>query len=115
MPSVTRATGGSITLTVEAHGATIRFCSTAQTQVAEIPIGLLAQIFEPGFSGSGDSPGLGLAVCQRILRQHNGTISVANIPREGARFTLTLPTISHVSSLSILPPLSKLQEEVLAA
>ena len=35
-------------------------------------------IFEPGFSGSGDSSGLGLAVCDRIMKQHGGRISVSN-------------------------------------
>ncbi len=110
-------TGGSITLTVEAQGNDQVLLHCTDTG-SGIPVGLLSQIFQPGFSGSGDSPGLGLAVCQRILKQHNGTISVANIPGAGACFTLTLPTVSNVSNLSnlsILPRLSKLQEEVLAA
>ena len=50
----------------------------------------LEKIFEPGFSGSGDSSGLGLAVCERIMRQHAGRISAGNAVGAGARFTLEI-------------------------
>jgi PAS domain S-box-containing protein len=49
------------------------------------------RIFEPGFSGSGDTSGLGLAVCERIVKQHGGRISATNCARSGARFTLHFP------------------------
>jgi two-component system sensor histidine kinase FlrB len=48
-------------------------------------------IFEPGFSGNGDTSGLGLAVCERIIKQHGGRISAANCEHSGARFTLQFP------------------------
>jgi PAS domain S-box-containing protein len=50
-------------------------------------------IFEPGFSGSGDTSGLGLAVCERIMKQHGGRISVSNRAHCGARFALSLPLL----------------------
>lgn len=50
-------------------------------------------IFEPGFSGSGDTSGLGLAVCKRIMLQHGGQISASNCAPSGARFTLQFPAI----------------------
>ncbi len=50
-------------------------------------------VFEPGFSGSGDTSGLGLAVCQRIMKQHGGTISVSNGVNSGAQFTLYFPSL----------------------
>src|SRR5579883_1626914 len=50
----------------------------------------LAKIFEPGFSTLPGSPGLGLAVCRKILDQHHGTISVTSKPGEGTTFALTL-------------------------
>lgn len=49
------------------------------------------RIFEPGFSGSGDTSGLGLAVSKRIMTQHGGRISASNCVDSGARFTLHFP------------------------
>ena len=56
----------------------------------------LPSIFEAGFSTRAGSPGLGLAVCRRIVEQHGGIISAGSRPGCGARFTVTLP----LSSLS---------------
>jgi PAS domain S-box-containing protein len=51
----------------------------------------IAHVFEPGFSGTGDTSGLGLAVCERIMKQHGGWISASNGIHSGARFTLFFP------------------------
>jgi len=51
----------------------------------------LPKIFEPGFSTRAGSPGLGLAVCRRIVEQHGGTIRGENISGKGAKFTVLLP------------------------
>jgi two-component system sensor histidine kinase FlrB len=56
-------------------------------------------IFEPGFSGRGDSSGLGLAVCERIMLQHGGRISAANRAGSGAQFKLHFP-ISKMESVT---------------
>jgi len=53
----------------------------------------IAHIFEPGFSGSGDTSGLGLAVCERIMTQHCGRICASNNKPAGARFTLYFPAL----------------------
>jgi len=53
----------------------------------------IAHIFEPGFSGTGDTSGLGLAVCDRIMKQHGGSISASNGIHSGARFTLLFPVL----------------------
>jgi PAS domain S-box-containing protein len=53
----------------------------------------IEHIFEPGFSGSGDTSGLGLAVCARIMKQHGGQICVSNQIHCGARFMLSLPLL----------------------
>ncbi len=50
-----------------------------------------AKIFEPGFSTRPGSPGLGLAVCRKIVEQHGGTLEAANRAGAGASFTLTFP------------------------
>ncbi len=58
-----------------------------------IPPEHLSGIFDPGFSTRAGSPGLGLAVCRKIVEQHGGTISADRRPGCGARFTLTFPVI----------------------
>jgi signal transduction histidine kinase len=56
----------------------------------------LPSIFEPGFSTRSGSPGLGLAVCRRIVEQHGGSISAGTRPGCGARFTVIFPlNLSH--------------------
>lgn len=51
----------------------------------------LPHIFEAGFTTRPGSSGLGLAVCQRILRQHGGRITVESRYGSGATFRLSLP------------------------
>jgi two-component system sensor histidine kinase FlrB len=55
----------------------------------------ISRVFEPGFSGRGDTSGLGLAVCERIMKQHGGSISVSNMIHSGARFTLDFPVFKQ--------------------
>jgi PAS domain S-box-containing protein len=50
----------------------------------------LAEIFKPGFSTCAGSPGLGLAVCGKIVQQHGGTIAGAIRAGTGAVFTVRL-------------------------
>jgi signal transduction histidine kinase len=52
---------------------------------------LLERIFEPGFTTTPGSPGLGLAVCKKIVEQHAGAIEVQSKPKEGTRFAIVLP------------------------
>jgi two-component system sensor histidine kinase FlrB len=54
----------------------------------------IAHIFEPGFSGNGNTSGLGLAVCDRIMKQHRGHISVSNVLPSGACFVLEFPALA---------------------
>jgi len=56
------------------------------------------RIFEAGFSTRAGSPGLGLAVCRKIVEQHRGTITVTSPPGRGAIFTLTFPLTFSLSS-----------------
>ncbi|MGP0020518.1 MAG: sensor histidine kinase [Candidatus Sulfotelmatobacter sp.] len=55
----------------------------------------LPGLFEPGFSTRAGSPGLGLAVCRKIVAQHGGTITASNGQGCGAIFTLTFPLASQ--------------------
>ncbi len=61
----------------------------------------LARVFEPGFSTRAGSPGLGLAVCRKIVEQHRGTIHTASDPGRGAKFTLIFPLAAPLAAPSI--------------
>jgi signal transduction histidine kinase len=39
---------------------------------------LMEHLFEAGFSADGNTPGLGLAVCKRLMTQHGGEIRVSS-------------------------------------
>jgi two-component system NtrC family sensor kinase len=53
----------------------------------------LAHIFEPFYTtkAAGQGTGLGLPVCQRIIKQHGGRILVESQPGIGSQFTVILP------------------------
>ena len=53
----------------------------------------LERIFEPGFSGSGETPGLGLAICDKIVKQHKGKISVLSQVDQGSTFLVEFPCL----------------------
>jgi len=50
-----------------------------------------SQVFSPFFTTKVGGSGLGLSVCQRIVRQHEGQITLESIPGSGTTFTVTLP------------------------
>jgi two-component system sensor histidine kinase FlrB len=51
----------------------------------------LDRIFQAGFTTHAGSPGLGLAVCKKVVEQHHGTVRVESKPGEGAKFQVCLP------------------------
>ena len=46
-----------------------------------------------GFSGTGETPGLGLAVCKRLMTQHEGKIRVSSHINAGTTFQLEFPAL----------------------
>ena len=56
-----------------------------------IPAGDERRIFEPFYTTRTSGTGLGLAVAERVVRMHKGTISARNHPDGGAVFTITIP------------------------
>ncbi len=59
-----------------------------------IPPGMIAKIFDPGFTtkGVGVGVGLGLSICYRIIQDHKGEILVSSETDKGTKFTVVLPT-----------------------
>lgn len=56
-----------------------------------IPPELRERIFDPFVSTKDGGTGLGLALTHQIIRDHGGTIAVADRQPQGTRFTLSLP------------------------
>ena len=54
---------------------------------------LLDRIYEPGFTTTPGSPGLGLAVCKKVIEQHGGEIRVQSKQEQGTTFSLFLPVL----------------------
>ncbi|MBI2875579.1 MAG: GHKL domain-containing protein, partial [Candidatus Tectomicrobia bacterium] len=56
-----------------------------------IPEEIRKKIFEPHFSTKREGHGFGLAICYRIIKNHNGEMEVESEMGKGAKFTLRLP------------------------
>ena len=56
-----------------------------------IPADVLPRVFEIFFSTKPGGTGMGLALCQRIIEEHHGTISIESAPELGTAATIVLP------------------------
>jgi signal transduction histidine kinase len=81
----------NISLYVEEDNLVASFTSDGPA----IPSELLPHIFEPFFTTKSEGSGLGLWISHSLIQQHNGTLSVENLPGErGVIFTVRLPFIA---------------------
>ena len=56
-----------------------------------IPADVLPRVFEMFFSTKPGGTGIGLALCQRIIEEHRGTLAIDSAPEHGTSATITLP------------------------
>jgi signal transduction histidine kinase len=61
---------------------------------APIPPEVLHRVFEIFFSTKSGGTGIGLALCQRIVEEHRGTITLESRAHTGTAVTITLPPAS---------------------
>ena len=59
-----------------------------------IPPDVLPRVFEIFFSTKPGGTGIGLALCQRIIEEHGGTITLESAPECGTSATILLPIVS---------------------
>jgi signal transduction histidine kinase len=62
---------------------------------AGIPKENLDRIFHPFFTTRPQGIGLGLAITQRIVKEHGGEIRVESAPGSGTRFILSFPILEE--------------------
>lgn len=90
--------GGTLTFCVEGQNDAVRISVTDTGQ--GIPADIQLQVFDPYFTTRNDGTGMGLALCDKIIRQHGGSIdfrSPSNVhSRSGTEFTVSLPMEDHV-------------------
>jgi signal transduction histidine kinase len=83
------ASGGTLTIKTEVKDGEV--CINIRDTGAGIPEENQVKIFEPYFTTKETGSGLGLTLVFKILREHQGEISVKSREGEGTCFTLTLP------------------------
>ncbi len=88
--------GGELVISQRREGQMVRM------DITDTGVGMDAEtmrhIFDPFYSRRADEAegtGLGLTICQAIVRRYNGRMEVASAPGEGTTFTIFLPSAEH--------------------
>ncbi|MDI6782625.1 MAG: ATP-binding protein [bacterium] len=85
--------GGKLTIAVtsstlnDTPAVQVAFADTGEGMTPEI----IKKLFLPYFSTKKKGTGLGLSMVERIISDHNGTISVTSVVDQGSTFTLLIP------------------------
>ncbi len=78
-------------------GTTLQECSYVLLEVSDTGCGMTEEVrahaFDPFFSTKFAGRGLGLAVVQRIVRDHGGVINLFTAPGQGSTFEILLPCV----------------------
>jgi two-component system sensor histidine kinase HydH len=81
--------------------AELRGAHRIRVSVQDTGVGIstenMARLFEPFFTTKQTGTGLGLPICQRIIQEHHGAISVQSEPNKGTTFTVLLPASGQTS------------------
>ena len=83
--------GGRITLGASFDGEAQLFRLTFRDEGQGIAPEELSKIFQPYFTTKEAGIGLGLAITERIIKEHGGSIDVESTPGSGTTFTVLLP------------------------
>lgn len=83
--------GGVITLAAKPDETAKNVILTFKDQGTGISSEDLGKIFQPYFTTKDVGIGLGLAITERIIKEHGGSIQVISSPETGTTFNVTLP------------------------
>jgi C4-dicarboxylate-specific signal transduction histidine kinase len=79
----------TVTVRTEAQGPNVRLCVVDRgTGIASTDLG---KVFDPFWTTKVGGTGIGLAICQSIIRAHQGTLTVSNNPEGGSTFCVRWP------------------------
>jgi two-component system, NtrC family, sensor kinase len=81
--------GGRLTIATRSHGNQVEVA--LQDTGRGMTEAVRSRIFEPFFSTKEDGTGLGLAVCQQILKTHGGSLDCQSEAGRGTTFSVKLP------------------------
>jgi two-component system sensor histidine kinase HydH len=81
--------GGNLSITARSSGSAISI--TATDSGHGITPDDMQRVFEPFFTTKARGTGLGLALCKKIIEEHNGTLGIES-SNAGTKVTLVLPT-----------------------
>lgn len=87
---------GQIKITAENEDKLIKV--VIEDNGAGINQDILEKIFEPFFTTKAKGTGLGLAVCQQIIKAHGGEIGIKSDAGQGASFMVRLPKVGKTIS-----------------
>jgi len=85
--------GSTITVTTDSSDRLMRI--SVQDTGAGIPHGEMDKIFKPFYTTKTRGAGLGLAIVERIVKEHGGEIRVSSNAGKGTTFTINLPVRAY--------------------
>ncbi len=82
---------GKKKIAITSYAVDNQICIAVSDSGPGVPEELKEKIFDPFFTTNPDGSGIGLSIAQRIVTDHNGTLSVVPGELGGAHFTVNLP------------------------
>ncbi len=81
--------GGRVSVAMSVEKAWVKAAVTDEG--CGIPKSLIGQINEPFFTTKGTGTGLGLTICNRILKEYGGELHIDSVEGQGTAFTVIFP------------------------
>jgi C4-dicarboxylate-specific signal transduction histidine kinase len=93
-----KSTNGNKQVQIKSSARNNTLCIQVADSGPGVPQELREKIFDPFFTTKDDGSGIGLNIAQRIVADHNGSITLATSKWGGAEFKIKLPIERRISS-----------------